>query len=67
MHFNDEYFDSLNAETQAYIIFSYFSGSKNSEKIDTYLHKLKAHENNYINARNMMLEAIKTIKEEHNK
>lgn len=67
MHFNDEFFDTLNVETQAYIIFSYLSKERQNENISLYLHKLRAHENNYVNARNKMLEAIETIKEEYNK
>ena len=67
MHFNDEFFDTLNVETQAYIIFSYLSKEKQNENISTHLYKLRAHENNYVNARNKMLEAIEIIKEEYNK
>lgn len=67
MHFNDEFFDTLNVETQAYIIFSYLSKEKQNEIISKNLYKLRAHENNYVNARNRMLEAIETIKEEYNK
>ena len=67
MHFNDQFFDTLNIETQAYIIFSYLSKEKQNETISNYLHKLRIHEKNYVNAREQMLDAIATIKEEYNK
>lgn len=67
MHFNDHFFDTLNIETQAYIIFSYLSKEKQNGIISDYLHKLRIHEKNYVNAREQMLEAIAIIKEEYNK
>ena len=67
MHFNDEYFDTLNVEIQAYLIFSHLSRTKISKELSMHLYQLKVHENNYVNARNMMLQAIEIIKKEYNK